>query len=36
MVSIVILSVIILVVAFVVGGIVWAVREDMKDEKNKK
>ena len=35
MVSIVILGVIILVIALVVGGIVWAVREDTKEEKNK-
>jgi len=34
MVSIVILGVIIPVIALVVGGIVWAVREDTKEEKN--
>ena len=36
MVSIVILGVGILIGAFVVGGIVWAVREDMKGEKQEK
>jgi len=34
MVSIVILGVIILVIGLVVGGIVWAAREDTKEEKN--
>jgi nitrogen fixation-related uncharacterized protein len=35
MVSIIILVVAVLVIALVVGGIVWAVREDMKDENKK-
>lgn len=36
MVPIIIFVIAVLVIAFVVGGIIWAAREDMKDEKNKK
>jgi uncharacterized protein YneF (UPF0154 family) len=38
MLSIIIILIVVVFVVLVVGGIIWAVREDMKDEKkeNKK